>query len=215
MQMKKIKTEIIKINCQKPDLIVIKKISQIIKNGGLFVFPTETVYGVGALMSNRLAINKIYQLRKRPKNKALLILVSSFAMALKYIQKTSSQTKNNIEKLWPGPLTIIFKKRKNVPNFVTANQKTVAVRVPENKFLLALIKKIGQPIVAPSANLSGGKSPITAQETFKNFLNKVDLILDGGKTKYQHESTILDLTGRKSKIIREGVIRKKQLSSYL
>jgi len=215
MKEAKSKTTFLEIKSGQPQNLVIKQALQTFKNGGLVVFPTETVYGLGALMTNKKAIDKIYQLRKRPKNKALLILVSSPQMAAKYTKKTSAQVKKLIKDFWPGPLTLIFEKNKKVPNFITAGKKTVAIRMPENKFLLDLIKKLGQPIIAPSANLSGRKSPITVQETFQDFFGKVDLILDGGPTKYQKESTILDLTQQPPKILREGAISRKKLAKYI
>lgn len=208
------KTEIIKINYQQTKKKLINQFAAILKNNGLFIFPTETVYGIGTLMNNKKGINKIYQLRKRPKNKALLILISTKKDLDKYAY-LNTLARKIINHFWPGPLTIILKKKKSVPNFITANQKTVAIRMPENKFLLNLIKKIGQPIVAPSANLSGQKSPLTVQEISKDFFGKVDLILDGGQTKYQKESTILDLVGKKAKVLREGAIKKEKLEKFL
>jgi L-threonylcarbamoyladenylate synthase len=187
---------------------------QILKKGGIIIFPTETVYGIGALMKNKKAVSRIYQLRNRPKNKALLILIASKGDLNKFVY-LNSRAKKIINKFWPGPLTIIFKKKNNVPNFITAKKKTVAIRMPENKFLLALIKKVGQPIVAPSANLSGRSSSIAANGTLEDFFSKVDLILDGGKTKYRKESTILDLTQESPKILREGAISKEKLEKYL
>ena len=208
------KNKVYKINCCHPDHKIINQTAEIIKRGGIVIFPTETLYGLGTVFDNKKSIAQIYQLRKRPKNMALLILIASKNDLNKYAH-TKPFVKRIIQNNWPGPLTIILKKKKTVPNFVTANKKTVAIRMPENKFLLALIKKIGRPIVAPSANLSGGKSPMTAQETFKVFFGKVDLILDGGKTKYQQESTILDLTGKKPQIIREGAISRKKIERFI
>lgn len=208
-------TRVLKINSEKPQRKIIKITVEIIEKGGIIIFPTETVYGIGTLMNNKKAISQIYQLRKRPKNKALLILIAQKKDLKKYARDISSTARKIINKFWPGPLTLIFKKNKKVPNFVTAGKKTIAIRMPENKFLLALIKKLGQPIVAPSANLSGKKPPLTAKGTFKDFFGKVDLILDGGLTKYKKESTILDLTQRSLKIIRMGGISKKVIEKFL
>lgn len=207
-------TDIIRINCQQPKKKLINQLTVILKNNGLIIFPTETVYGIGTLINNRKGIKKIYTLRRRPKNKALLILIASKKELNRYAYLNLA-AKKIINHFWPGPLTIILKKKKSVPNFITAHQKTVAIRMPENKFLLNLIKKTGQPIVAPSANLSGQKSPLTVQEISKDFFGKVDLILDGGQTKYQKESTILDLTGKKAKVLREGAIKKEKLEKFL
>jgi L-threonylcarbamoyladenylate synthase len=193
---------------------ILHRSSQIFKMGGLVIFPTDTVYGIGALMKNKKAINQIYRLRHRPKNKALLILIASKKDLNKYVH-LNLRAKKIINKLWPGPLTIILSKKKTVPNFITARQSTVAIRLPENKFLRILIKKLGQPIVAPSANLSGKKSPLYAQETFKDFWGKVDLILDGGRTKYQKESTLLDLTKNPPVILRAGAMAKNKIEKYL
>lgn len=208
------KSKVCKINCSYPASKVIDQTATIIKQGGLVIFPTETVYGIGALMRNKKAVDKIYQLRNRPKNKAVLILIASKKDLDKFAY-LNLRAKKIINKFWPGPLTVILKKKNNIPNFITANRKTVAIRLPENKFLLNLIKKIGQPIIAPSANISGRKSPLLAKETFKDFFGKVDLILDAGRTKYQKESTILDLTGKLPKVLRQGAIKNEKIEKFL
>lgn len=204
------KTEIFKISSVNFRKEIIEKVIRTFKKGGSVIFPTETVYGIGTTINNKETINKIYQLRKRPKNKALLILIGRKKDLNKYAYLTPTARKI-INKFWPGPLTIILKKKKIVPNFVTANKKTVALRMPENNFLIKLIRRIKKPIIAPSANLSGQKPPVTATETLKDFFGKVDLILDVGKTKYKKESTILDLSGKKPKILRRGAISEKKL----
>lgn len=203
------KTVVLKIKSEKPEKKKIEEVIKTMKKGGIIAFPTETVYGLGTSIFNKKGIAKIYQIRKRPAKKALLILIASKKDLKKYVKDIPALAKKLIKKFWPGPLTLIFKKKKIIPDFVTAGKKTVAVRMPENKFLLTLIKKFGQPIVAPSANLSGKKSPITAHQVIKNFSGKIDLILDGGKTKYKKESTILDLTQTSPKILRDGVMAKK------
>jgi len=208
------KTEVLKIGSKKHWPKVFEKISLIIKNKKIFIFPTETVYGIGSGIFDQTVIKKIYQLRHRPPAKALLILIGQKKDLDRFVY-LNNQAKKIIRKFWPGPLTIILKKKKIVPSFITAGKKTVAVRMPGSKFLLALLKKIKQPIVAPSANLSGEKSSLTAQEALKYFDGKVSLILDGGQTKYQKESTILDLTQGPAKILREGAVSKKKLIKYL
>lgn len=203
------KTKILKIHQKKPEKRIIEETVRIIKKGGIVAFPTETVYGLGTSIFNKKGIAKIYRIRKRPLSKALLILIARKKDLKKYVKKIPPLAKKLVKKFWPGPLTLIFFKRGNIPNFVTAGKKTVAIRIPENKFLIKLIKKLNQPIVAPSANLAGEKSPIVVDQVIKNFFGKIDLILDGGKTKYQKESTILDLTQKKVMVLRKGAMFKK------
>ena len=182
----------------------IKKAAEIIKNGGIVAFPTETVYGLGADAFNPKAIAKIFQAKGRPSDNPLIVHLRT-SQDLKLVARNIPQIAHQlIEKFWPGPLTLILKNKKIIPNIVSGGLNTVAVRMPDNKIALELIKKVGSPLAAPSANISGRPSGTDAKTVFEDFGNTIDLILNDGKTKIGVESTILDLTITPPAILRQG-----------
>ena len=201
-------TKIIKVN-NASDLII-NEAAEIIKAGELVAFPTETVYGLGANGFDESACKKIYEVKNRPPIKPLSLMVADFDMINKIADVTPLAEKL-IKKFLPGPLTLILPKREIVPDFVTADQKTVGIRMPDNEIALTLIKAADCPIAAPSANISGEESPTTAEEVLKSFNKKIPLILDGGTCKFKISSTIIDLSGECPIIRREGAIDKKIL----
>ena len=198
------KTEIIKVTAK--DTKIIEKAAEIIKRGELVAFPTETVYGIGADGFNNEACNKIYEVKGRPSNKPLSLMIANRDMIEK-IAQISELAEALIEKFLPGPLTLILNK--------IDDSSTVGIRMPDNEIALALIKAANCPIAAPSANLSGQAPPTTAQEVFKNFNGKIPLILDGGICKYSISSTIVDLTGDEPLILRKGAISNEDVFSSL
>lgn len=208
----------VKINSKNPSEKTIKKAAQILKNGGLVAFPTETVYGLGADGLNSKAVKKIFKAKKRPDDNPLILHVAKKEDLFKYVtinKKILKNIKKLINKFWPGPLTLILKKKKIIPDEVTANLKTVTIRLPDNKIAKMLIQELGSPIAAPSANLSGGPSPTSADHVYNDFKNKIDLILDGGQSKIGLESTVLDCTKWPFKIVRTGKVTPEDLKKEL
>ncbi len=189
--------------------------SKIIKKGGLVAFPTETVYGLGADALNKDAVSKIFIAKGRPADNPLIVHVSSKSQVKKIASKIPTVAKVLIKKFWPGPLTLIFQKREIVPDNVTCNLTTVAIRMPENKVALSLIKKAGTPIAAPSANLSGKPSPTTSKHVIEDLFGKIDAIIDGGKTKIGLESTVLDITKEPAIILRPGGVTKEMIEKVI
>ena len=189
------RTEVVKVTAG--DSKIINKAAELIKSGELVAFPTETVYGLGANAFNNEACKKIYEVKKRPDNKPLSLLVSDVAM-IENISEVPELARILIDTFMPGPLTLILpSKDKN---------HSVGVRMPDNEITLALIRAAGCPIAAPSANISDQPPPTTAQEVFKYFNGKIPLILDGGECKFGLSSTIVDLSDGKPKILRKGAI---------
>ncbi len=209
------KTLVLKINQKKPEKDKIMKAAQILKMGGLVAFPTDTVYGLGADATNSTAVEKIYKVKKRPLTKALPILIGGKNDLTKYIFGVSKKTKKIVNKFWPGPLTIILKKKKIISNVVTAGKNSVGIRVPENSVALALIRALGRPLATTSANISDKPSPATASVAKKYLNNKIDLILDGGKTKLGVESTVLDCTTSPPTLLRPGPIPPEEIKKIL
>jgi len=212
---KKVKTEVLRINSKKPDDGIIERASSLIRSGEIVAFPTETVYGLGANALDPLAISKIYQIKGRPSDNPLIVHIGDLNMLSGLVSTIPPREMRMIKKFWPGPITLIFKKSKSVPKITTGGLGTVAVRMPRNKIALALIKRSGLPIAAPSANLSGKPSPTNASHVKEDLDGKVKLILDGGKTEIGIESTVIDMTPRIPVILRPGGISKERIEDEI
>ena len=209
------KTKILKINSQKIDLAKVKIAAEEIKKGKLVAFPTETVYGLGADALNKKAVAKIFQSKERPFNDPLIVHIAD----IKELHRLSRQVPPIALKLakafWPGPLTLVLKKSELVPGIVTADLDTVAVRMPANNIALNLIREAKTPIAAPSANLFGRTSPTTAQHVADDLCGKIEMIIDGGKTKVGVESTVLDVTVEPVRVLRAGGISLERLKEVV
>ncbi len=197
-------TKILKINPLSPEPSKIKEAAEVIKKGGTVAFPTETVYGLGADALNPEAIRKVFKAKGRPPDNPLIVHIASFRGLELIAKRPTKRSLALINCFWPGPLTIILKKKKIVPDIVTGGLDTVAVRMPDNKIALSLIKKAGVPLVAPSANLSGKPSPTRARDVAADLSGKVDLIIDGGRTRIGIESTVIDMTTLPPSLLRPG-----------
>lgn len=179
------------------------------KKGKVGIFPTDTAFGIGCRMDNEDAVRRVYQIRNRPTDKSLLVLVSSVDMAEEYVDISESVRTTFIDKFWPGGLTIIFNcKKDKVPGVVNSNSNTLAVRLPDHKLLRAIIDKVGVPLVAPSANFSGENTPYTFSEIDPHLMQKVDFVLNGVCT-MEGVSTIIDVTKKPWEIVRQGVVSVK------
>lgn len=193
----------------------IKSAADILKSGGLVAFPTETVYGLGADGFNEIAVSKIFEVKKRPTFNPLILHISSFEMLSEIASYSSDKIKILTDKFWPGPLTLILRKKDIVPYIVTAGLETVAVRMPGNSVALELINKLGRPIAAPSANSFSQLSPTKAEHVIKQIGNKVDLILDGGKCNIGVESTIIEITDNYNYLLRPGGIPVEDIENLI
>jgi L-threonylcarbamoyladenylate synthase len=199
-------TEIIKIDNIRPELNTVKKAAKIIRNGGLVVLPTDTLYGLACDATNPEAVLKVYAVKKRPLSQPLSIAVSEYKDIYIYVESFTNLAKFLAKKLLPGALTLVLEKSDVIPDIVTAGRKDIGIRIPDCKILLEIIKYAKVPIVIPSANIHNHPSPISAKQVLGDLKEKVNLILDGGKTKYGVESTIVSCIGKKIKIIRQGAI---------
>ena len=187
---------------------------RIIKEGGLVVFPTETVYGLGANGLNSEAVLKIFAAKGRPADNPLILHIAKKSELKPLWSHVPDNARILADTFWPGPLTMIFNRSSIVPDEVTAGLDTVAVRMPLNKTARALINAAGVPIAAPSANLSGKPSPTTAEHVRQDMDGRVDLIIDGGLCKYGLESTVVSLIGRPT-ILRPGAVTKEMLEAVI
>ena len=199
----------------KIDFDKLKEIYQIIKNGGIVVFPTETVYGIGTNGLNEEAISRLYEVKQRPTNKPISLLVSSIDMAEMVAKDITDMEYKLMEKFFPGPLTIILKKKNIVPDNLTNNTDTVGIRMPDNIIAKKLIEYANVPIATPSANISGKPSGTNIENIMEDFKDKVDYYIDGGQSKLGIGSTIVKIENDYPLILREGSISKEQIFECL
>lgn len=185
----------------------------VLKRGGLVAFPTDTVYGVGALAFDEKAIASIYAAKDRPVEKAIPILISDADDLEKVAIDIPAAALRLASRFWPGPLTILVPKRTDLPESVSATA-TVGVRVPDHQVARALLRAAG-PMAVTSANLSGAQSPVSAEEVFEQLGGRIPVIIDGGKTPGGVPSTLVDCTTPELRILREGPIRLEELRSAL
>ncbi len=189
----------------------LKIAAEILKQGGNVIFPTETVYGLGADAKNPDAVQNIFKAKGRPSDNPLIVHIANREMLNGIVNNMSQKAKELTDKFWPGPLTVILKKDKSVPNVTTGNLDTVAVRMPENKTALKLIKFSGIPIAAPSANLSGKPSPTTFGHCVNDMNGRVDAIIEGEDCKVGVESTVIDLSCEPPVILRPGAVTYEEI----
>lgn len=189
--------------------------AQILRNGGLVAFPTETVYGLGANALDREAVLRIYAAKGRPSTSPLIVHVSSFAMLDAVVDVWPASAQQLAEHFWPGPLTLVLKKRAEVPAEVTAGLDTVGVRMPAHPVAIELIRRTGVPVAAPSANRFTQISPTTAEHVRASLGSIVDVILDAGPTTVGIESTVLSLAGESPVLLRPGMISQEAIESII
>ncbi|MFY0625001.1 MAG: threonylcarbamoyl-AMP synthase [Reichenbachiella sp.] len=178
----------------------------LLTQGKLVAIPTDTVYGLAGNAMNGDAIEKIFEVKARPKDKALIAMTHSIKKASLFLNSIPMDGHKLAEKYWPGALTLIFEANTNIPKSMIANGDTVGVRVPDHVMTLELLKDIDFPLAVTSANLSGQKSPTSAQEVNEQIGDQIDYILDGGQSPLGFESTIVGFTEEKPVILRSGAI---------
>jgi len=195
---------------------VLDEAAAVIRQGGTVIFPTETVYGLGANALDEKSVSRIFEAKGRPSDNPLIVHISNYDMLLYCIgEPLSEKAQKLIAHFWPGPLTIIFKKSKAIPDEVTAGLDTVAIRMPDDPIALKLIDKSGVPIAAPSANISGKPSPTAPEHVIKDMEGKVDIILCSKDTRVGVESTVIDITGDIPTILRPGGATLEELKKVL
>jgi L-threonylcarbamoyladenylate synthase len=198
-----------------PDDPAIQEAAEILTAGGLVAFPTETVYGLGADGLNPEAVARIYAAKGRPATNPVILHVADVAGARPLVSAWPETARLLAERYWPGPLTLVLPASEQVPAIVRAGGATVALRCPAHPVALALIRAVGRPLAAPSANRSQHLSPTLAQHVASSLGEAVDLILDGGPTSAGLESTILDLSGTRPRILRPGPIAPGELAEFV
>jgi L-threonylcarbamoyladenylate synthase len=193
------------------DAEAIRQAAEIIQQGGIVAFPTETVYGLGANGYDPLAVARVFEVKRRPSFDPLILHVADPSDVEKLVKGIPSDAKKLIERFWPGPLTVVLLKKESVPDIVTAGLPTAAIRMPKHPMALSLIKKSKCPIAAPSANRANHVSPTAAAHVLKDLGGRLRLIVDGGPSQVGIESTVLDLTLEPPCVLRPGMIHEESL----
>lgn len=216
ISMKRVRgTLLLKVNPEKPEIDKIRIASNVIRSGGVVAFPTETVYGLGADSLNSEAVMKVFKAKNRPADDPLIVHVAKKEDVYRLARNVPKTAERLMSQFWPGPLTLVLKRSKIVPDITVAGLDTVGVRMPSNEVALALIRESMTPISAPSANLFGKPSPTTAEHVINDLAGRIDVILDAGPTKIGVESTVIDMTTLIPRILRPGGTPYEKLKSVL
>lgn len=208
-------TKILKIDRENIDIEKIKEAASYIKNGDLVGMPTETVYGLGVNGLCPECVKKVFEAKGRPQDNPLILHISHIKDIDGLCRDIKKRDYEIMEKLWPGPLTLIFYKKDIVPDIVSGGGDTVGIRLPENPIARKLIEYSGVPIAAPSANLSGSPSPTNARDVYSDMNGRIRAIIDGGSSDIGIESTVIDMTGERPVILRPGFYTLEYLKTLM
>ena len=210
------RSEIVKINCDNPETSLVKYSAEQIRAGQVLGMPTDTFYGLAADPFNLRAVERVYEIKSRSRHKPLSLLIESVDQAEQLARPLPEEFYNLARRFWPGPLTIIVRAASRLPLKVTANTGNVALRVPNAKIPLAVVKAAGIPITATSANLSGASECTTAQQVRDQLKDRIAIIVDGGISPREVASTIVDLTDDDARwrVMREGAIPSQEISEF-
>ena len=206
-------TRIVKVDQDNPSSEAIKEGVTVLQDGGLVIFPTETVYGIGCNALSAESALRIFSVKKRPADNPLIVHISNMEMLHRIARNVPEIVERRWEEFWPGPLTIIFEASSIVPPEVTGGLSTVAVRMPSNILARSIIEQSGLPVAAPSANISTRPSITSSDYAIQEFNGSVDLIYDAGKCSLGLESTVIDIRGQKPLLLRAGSMNVEDISS--
>jgi L-threonylcarbamoyladenylate synthase len=193
----------------------VRQAVELLRAGEVVALPTETVYGLAANALDLKAVSKIFKVKGRPANNPIIVHVASIEMAKRCAAQWPTTADKLAKSFWPGPLTLVLPRAKEIPDIVTAGGATVGIRWPGHPFIQAVIRECGFPLAAPSANLSGRVSPTNAEHVRKQLGDKISLIVDGGQSQVGIESTVLDLTVSPPQVLRPGMIHAESLAAVI
>jgi L-threonylcarbamoyladenylate synthase len=211
-----VRAEIVKVNCDNPEISLIRYAADQIRSGEVLGMPTDTFYGLAADPFNLRAVDRVYEIKSRSRHKPLSLLIESVEQAEEMARPLPDEFAALAKKFWPGPLTIIVRASSRLPLKVTANTGNVALRIPSSKIPLAVVQAAGIPITATSANLSGESECTTALAVRDQLKDRISIIVDGGPSPREVASTIIDLTDEEARwrIMREGAISARDISEF-
>jgi L-threonylcarbamoyladenylate synthase len=208
-------TQVVKIDTKDIDINKLKPAAEALKEGRIVAFPTETVYGLGANALDQEAVRKIFIAKGRPSDNPLIVHIADRKKVFQLTACVPEKAVALMDKLWPGPLTLVMKKSPVIPDVITAGLDTVAIRMPEHPVALELIRQAEIPIAAPSANVSGKPSPTTAQHVLDDLDGKIEMIVDAGSSRVGLESTVLDVSADPPVLLRPGGITPQQIENII
>ena len=208
-------TEVLTVSPEQPDPDVIAAAAEVLRGGGLVAYPTETVYGLAASAFVVDSVACVYDAKQRPFSQALPVQIADKAEVDTLARDIPPAARRLIEDFFPGPLTLVLRRLPTVSLTVTGGQNTIGLRMPDHPIPLAVIRTFGAPVVCPSANLTGRRSPMSAADVLEDLDGAIDLVLDGGPTADRVASTVLDVTVTPARLLREGKITRADLEAYL
>ncbi len=206
-------TKVYRVDPRRPDEDVLRFVARMIKDGKLVAFPTETVYGLGTNAFNESAVERLFEVKKR-KKKPISVIIPDLDF-VKEIARPNRTALKLMKRFFPGPITVIVKKKRVIPDIVTAGSDKVGVRIPDHKIPIEIAKFSCVPIATPSANISGRPSPTKAEHVIEDLMGKVDAIVDGGETPLKIESTVIDSTTKPPRILRIGAISVRDIEEVV
>jgi tRNA threonylcarbamoyl adenosine modification protein (Sua5/YciO/YrdC/YwlC family) len=195
--------QIFEIHEKNPQRRLIEKTVDLLRSGSVMIYPTDTVYAYGCDIMQKNSIERIYAIKKLPKNKPLSFIFSDISQLHEYVRNVPDSAFKIMKKVFPGPYTFIFKASKTVPKVAITNQKTIGVRIPDNIIALELVRTLGRPILSAGVNLDDGSYVIEPSLLDKRHRNEIDIIIDCGP-KFPEPSTIIDFSENEPKVIRQG-----------
>lgn len=199
-------TVVTRVDPEHPEPRALAHAAAVLREGGLVAFPTETFYGLGASATDRHAVRRVFDVKGRDASKPLLVLVDSIAMAESLAAEVTPDARELMARHWPGPLTLVLRARAGLPPELTAGTETIGVRLSPHPIARGLVRALGGPVTAPSANLEGGAPAATAAEVLRVFDGMVDLVVDGGATAGGPASSVVDVTGAVLRVLRRGAV---------
>jgi len=211
--MLKLKMRILSLNRNSSERLITESLKAL-KRGGIIVYPTESLYALGVMANDEAALKKLYALKKRPLEKALPLIVGNKNILKSIVKSIPPQAEKLMKKFWPGALTMVFYAKDNLPEILTGKKNKIAVRIPGNSFALELARAADFPITATSANPSGKLPAQSAEEVINYFGEKIDLVVDHGKTPGGKPSTIIDVTVSPPRVLREGRITSDKIKKF-
>lgn len=206
---------VVNIDVEHPDPVSVRRIADVITQGGVIVYPTDTIYGIGVNAFDDEAIKRVFALKQRDLAKPLLVIVHNLDMVKLLVSTIPVVAHRLIERFWPGPLTILFPAVEHISNKLAAGTGKIGIRIPDNRLCLELVSFCGKPITSTSANVSGGANPMSVQQVADSICSNVDVIIDGGMLKSSVPSTVVDVTTGDVVIVREGVISSEEIENAL
>lgn len=208
-------TEVLPISPADPDPVVLAHAGAVLRAGGLVAYPTETVYGLaaGAFLADSVA--RVFEAKQRPSGQALPVQIADSSEVETLARDVGPEAMRLIADFFPGPLTLVLWRLPSVSLTVTGGGDTVGLRMPDHPVALGVLRAFGAPVVCPSANLTGRRAPMSARDVLEDLDGLIDLVLDGGETADRTPSTVLDLTARPARLLREGKIGRAALETYV